>query len=122
MRESGCGCRSSEPSRDVVLGLLLARVGEDLGRRCHFDEESGPLGCGRINREERGSVGHSGGILGKRTVAGEVVYANYGRREIAPRNLAAADICQANEEARARAKTERERTLIGLHPPGFYDG
>lgn len=48
--------------------------------------------------------------------------ANYGRRDIAPRLLPPAEACQAGEASRARAATARQRTLIGLHPPAFYDG
>jgi ectoine hydroxylase-related dioxygenase (phytanoyl-CoA dioxygenase family) len=47
---------------------------------------------------------------------------NYGRREIAQRLLPTDEANQASPEARARALTPRERTLLGLHAPGFYDG
>lgn len=46
---------------------------------------------------------------------------NYGRREIAPRVLPSDRLSPANEAARARALTARERQLIGLHEAGFYD-
>ena len=45
----------------------------------------------------------------------------YGRRDIAQRILATADVNHLSNEARARASTERERTVVGLHEPGFYD-
>lgn len=47
---------------------------------------------------------------------------NYGRRDIAQRILPTEMVNHANAEARERAKTARERQLIGLHPPVFYDG
>lgn len=47
---------------------------------------------------------------------------NYGRRDIAQRLLPADAANQTSAAARARALTPRERTLIGLHPPAFYDG
>lgn len=47
---------------------------------------------------------------------------HYGRRDIAQRIRTTATSNQLSDAARARAKTERERTLAGLHGPGFYDG
>ena len=47
---------------------------------------------------------------------------NYGRREIAPRILPPSELNATTEESRARAKTPRQRQLIGLHEPCFYDG
>lgn len=45
----------------------------------------------------------------------------YARREIAQRVLPCAEHNVAAEAARARATTERERQLIGIHPSSFYD-
>ncbi|HXA41166.1 MAG TPA: phytanoyl-CoA dioxygenase family protein [Phenylobacterium sp.] len=47
---------------------------------------------------------------------------HYGRRDIAQRILTTAQSNQLSPEAIARAGTERERRVIGLHPPFFYDG
>ena len=47
---------------------------------------------------------------------------HYGRRDIAQRLLTTAQSNQLSPEAVARAGTERERRVIGLHPPFFYDG
>jgi ectoine hydroxylase-related dioxygenase (phytanoyl-CoA dioxygenase family) len=47
---------------------------------------------------------------------------HYGRRDIAQRILTTADANQLSPEAIARAGTERERRVIGLHPAFFYDG
>ena len=47
---------------------------------------------------------------------------NYARRDIAQRVLSTAEVNHTRKESRARAKTERERLLIGLHPECFYDG
>lgn len=47
---------------------------------------------------------------------------NFGRREIAQRVLPTERVNFTNADARARARTERERQLIGLHEQGFYDG
>jgi ectoine hydroxylase-related dioxygenase (phytanoyl-CoA dioxygenase family) len=46
---------------------------------------------------------------------------HYGRRDLAQR-LRTTDVAnQLSPEAFARAKTERARTLVGLHDPFFYD-
>ena len=47
---------------------------------------------------------------------------HYARRDIAQRLRTSADAHQLSAETAARAKTERERTLVGLHTPQFYDG
>ena len=47
---------------------------------------------------------------------------HYGRRDIAQRLHTTAELHQASDEAIERAADDRGRTLIGLHPPGFYDG
>lgn len=49
------------------------------------------------------------------------VQTNYGRRDIAQRVLPPEQAHHASGDAIARATSERERTLIGLHRPGFYD-
>jgi ectoine hydroxylase-related dioxygenase (phytanoyl-CoA dioxygenase family) len=48
--------------------------------------------------------------------------AHYGRRDIAQRLRVTNDVHQLSDDAIARATTERERELVGLHPPFFYDG
>ena len=48
--------------------------------------------------------------------------AHYGRRDIAQRLLTTAQANQLSEAAIERALSPRERTLIGLHEPFFYDG
>ena len=47
---------------------------------------------------------------------------HYGRRDLAPRLRPTAEANQLSPEAVARAVTDRDRTLVGLHPPFFYDG
>ena len=47
---------------------------------------------------------------------------HYGRRDLAQRIRPTAEINQLSSEAMARASAPRERTLIGLHDPFFYDG
>jgi hypothetical protein len=47
---------------------------------------------------------------------------HYGRRDLAQRLRPTAEANQLSAEAVARATTPRERTLIGLHEPFFYDG
>jgi hypothetical protein len=47
---------------------------------------------------------------------------HYGRRDIAQRIRPPSESNQLSVEAIARAKTDRERTLVGLHDPFFYDG
>jgi hypothetical protein len=46
---------------------------------------------------------------------------HYGRRDIAQRVRPTAEANQVSAEAAARASTERERSVIGLHDPFFYD-
>lgn len=46
---------------------------------------------------------------------------NYGRRDIAQRVLPTAQVNHVAPAARARARTDRERWLLGLHPEGFFD-
>lgn len=46
---------------------------------------------------------------------------HYGRRDIAQRVELTKDVNHVGKKARKRAETQREKTLIGLHPPGFYD-
>ena len=47
---------------------------------------------------------------------------HYARRDIAQRILTTAEVRHVTEDTAARAQTERERKLIGLHAPYFYDG
>lgn len=47
---------------------------------------------------------------------------HYGRRDIAQRLRTTASVNQLSEEAVSRARDERERQLLGLHSPLFYDG
>jgi ectoine hydroxylase-related dioxygenase (phytanoyl-CoA dioxygenase family) len=47
---------------------------------------------------------------------------HYGRRDLAQRIQPTAIANQLSDSAIARATTGRERTLVGLHPMGFYDG
>lgn len=47
---------------------------------------------------------------------------HYGRRDIAQRLVPTDDVNQLSPEAIARAGSERERRVIGLHPAFFYDG
>ena len=46
---------------------------------------------------------------------------HYGRRDIAQRIRTTDLVNHLSPEAIERAKTERERTLAGLHDPFFYD-
>lgn len=50
------------------------------------------------------------------------VQCHYGRRDIAQRLRPTSAARQLSAEAVERARTERERTLVGIHPLGFYDG
>lgn len=45
----------------------------------------------------------------------------YGRRDIAQRLQTTDIVNHLSDEAIERAVSEREKTVIGLHPPGFYD-
>ena len=50
------------------------------------------------------------------------VQVHYARRDIAQRLYETSESNQLSAEAIARAQTPRERTLVGLHDPMFYDG
>ena len=45
----------------------------------------------------------------------------YGRRDIAQRLRPTSEVNHLSDQAIARARTDRERTVVGLHPLGFYD-
>jgi hypothetical protein len=45
----------------------------------------------------------------------------YGRRDIAQRLRTTNLVNHLSEQAIARALTKRQKTVVGLHPPGFYD-
>lgn len=47
---------------------------------------------------------------------------HYGRRDIAQRVRPTGVVNHVSEQARERAVTARDKTVIGLHLPGFYDG
>ena len=47
---------------------------------------------------------------------------HYGRRDLAQRINTTAEVNHLSPDAIARAETDREKTLIGLHQPFFYDG
>jgi hypothetical protein len=47
---------------------------------------------------------------------------HYGRRDIAQRLRTTAQVNQLAPEAIGRARTDRERSVLGLHRPFFYDG
>ena len=50
------------------------------------------------------------------------VQCHYGRRDLAQRIRPTSRVNHLSKEARARARTPRDKTLAGLHPGGFYDG
>ena len=47
---------------------------------------------------------------------------HYGRRDLAQRINTTTEVNHLSPDAIARAQTDREKTLIGLHQPFFYDG
>ncbi len=47
---------------------------------------------------------------------------HYGRRDLAQRVRTTAQVNHVAPEALARARGERQRTILGLHDPAFYDG
>ena len=47
---------------------------------------------------------------------------HYARRDIAQRVKTTATVNHLDEAALGRIRSRRERRLLGLHPPGFYDG
>jgi hypothetical protein len=50
------------------------------------------------------------------------VQCHYGRRDIAQRLRPTSEVNHLSEEALGRAKTAREKSLVGCHPLSFYDG
>jgi hypothetical protein len=50
------------------------------------------------------------------------IQCHYGRRDIAQRLRPTSSVNHLSPEALARATTEREATLVGIHPLSFYDG
>jgi ectoine hydroxylase-related dioxygenase (phytanoyl-CoA dioxygenase family) len=46
---------------------------------------------------------------------------HYGRRDVAQRIRTTTQVHHLSDEAVERARTQRERTLVGLHAPFFYD-
>jgi hypothetical protein len=50
------------------------------------------------------------------------VQCHYGRRDLAQRLRPTADVNHLSEDALDRAGSARQKTLAGLHRPGFYDG
>lgn len=49
------------------------------------------------------------------------VQCHYGRRDIAQRIRPTSVVNHLSEHASTAARTPREKTLVGLHPLGFYD-
>jgi hypothetical protein len=49
------------------------------------------------------------------------VQVHYGRRDVAQRIRTTAEVHHLSDEAVARVRSERDRTLVGLHDPFFYD-
>jgi ectoine hydroxylase-related dioxygenase (phytanoyl-CoA dioxygenase family) len=67
-------------------------------------------------------VWHRGTAAGPGGRGRSFLQVHYGRRDIAQR-IRTTDVAnQLSPEAVARATTERERSLVGLHDPFFYDG
>ncbi len=50
------------------------------------------------------------------------VQIHYGRRDIAQRLRPTGDVNHLSEEALNRVRSERDRSVLGLHDPLFYDG
>jgi len=50
------------------------------------------------------------------------IQVHYARRDIAQRVRPTAEVNHVSDEALARATSDREKHLIGIHPRGFYDG
>jgi ectoine hydroxylase-related dioxygenase (phytanoyl-CoA dioxygenase family) len=50
------------------------------------------------------------------------IQCHYGRRDLAQRIRPTSLANHLSKEAVVRARTRREKTLVGLHPFGFYDG
>lgn len=67
-------------------------------------------------------IWHRGMPAGPKGTGRLFIQCHYGRRDIAQRNLTTADVNQVSPPARDRIESDRERTLLGLHRPFFYDG
>jgi Phytanoyl-CoA dioxygenase (PhyH) len=60
--------------------------------------------------------------LGSKDPGRMFIQCHYGRRDVAQRIRPTSLVNHLSEEALARVRTPRQRTLAGLHPLGFYDG
>jgi Phytanoyl-CoA dioxygenase (PhyH) len=67
-------------------------------------------------------VWHRGTPAGPEGTGRFFLQCHYGRRDIAQRLRTTAECHQLSADAVARATTDRERALVGLHDPYFYDG
>jgi hypothetical protein len=47
---------------------------------------------------------------------------HYGRRDIAQRLRTTAAVNHISADAVKKTHSKRLKTLLGLHPPGYYDG
>lgn len=65
---------------------------------------------------------HRGLPAGSGSMGRFFLQVHYGRRDIAQRIRTTDEANQLSPDAVARAKTSREKTIVGLHDPFFYDG
>jgi ectoine hydroxylase-related dioxygenase (phytanoyl-CoA dioxygenase family) len=65
---------------------------------------------------------HRGTPAGEGSFGRLFLQCHYARRDLAQRLRTTRDVNQLSVDAIVRATTQRERTLVGLHEPYFYDG
>jgi ectoine hydroxylase-related dioxygenase (phytanoyl-CoA dioxygenase family) len=67
-------------------------------------------------------VWHRGTPAGPGATGRLFLQVHYARRDIAQRLRTTTEVNHLSPDAVARAVTDRQRALVGLHPPLFYDG
>ena len=102
----------------------LAPVRPHVRRRPHLRRPRAGRSSKRTRATSRCSCPMPGTAVCPATADGRGRYflqVHYGRRDIAQRIRTTDQVNHLSPEAIERAKTERERTLAGLHDPFFYD-
>ena len=94
-----------------ILGVIEPLLGED----CHVIANTCWRNSPRTEQALRGGHWH--------VDAGRFfLQVHYGRRDVAQRVRPTSVVNHVSDAAAARAGSDRERLLLGLHPPRFYDG
>ena len=111
--------RQVGPIRNEIAGIYARRPRD--GRAGVHDED---FRYEMFNKSPRAQK-----LAGRREILdviepllGEDCQVHYARRDIAQRIKRTATVNHIDLDALGRIRSKRERRLLGLHPPGFYDG